>query len=132
MKAAFEGMERAVTVLLDHSPSPRVQDCMLRTALHHAASEGHVGVARRLLKADSTIPSWRDQQNFSALDQAVHRNKEQFAELLLDESSKAGTHSLADLKCDSGETPLMCAVREGLAKLLRISWREVPGTSLEL
>jgi ankyrin repeat protein len=33
-------------------------------------------------------------------------------------SSDAGADSLADLKCDSGETPLMCAVREGLGKVI--------------
>lgn len=124
MAAAYSGQYRSVRVLLDYGCNVDIVEETGKTALHLAASGGHILVGRELLKKHREILSFRDKTNLSALHCAIRRKKTVFATVLLEEFySKIDERTrLSDLcasMTEDGETPLISAARTGQEEIVR-------------
>jgi ankyrin repeat protein len=106
--AAYEDKIVVITVLLEHDP---LLGYLISTAgkplLCTAASEGHVGVARELLKHCPDAP-YCDANGSTCLHEAVLSGQEEFVEFVLGSQQLQHLINMAD---NSGETALHLAQR---------------------
>jgi ankyrin repeat protein len=109
--AAYEDKIDVITVLLEHDP---FLGYLISTAgkplLCTAASGGHVGVARELLKHCPDAP-YCDANGSTCLHEAVLSGQEEFVEFVLGSQQLQHLINMAD---NSGETALHLAQSNGL------------------
>lgn len=83
MTAARSRCIKTVGFLLSYKANPQLRDNSKKTALHHAAAEGSVSVAQRLLERDISIINYSDHGHQSVLHVAIQRKQTDFARMLL-------------------------------------------------
>eukprot|EP00026_Physarum_polycephalum_P002866 Phypoly_transcript_02875.p1 GENE.Phypoly_transcript_02875~~Phypoly_transcript_02875.p1 ORF type:complete len:834 (-),score=168.92 Phypoly_transcript_02875:78-2579(-) len=91
--AAAQNEIGMVQSLLDEE-TVRVNDCDYdkRTALHVAASEGHIDVVRILIREGADL-NFADRYNATPLDDAIHHGHQDVAKLLVESGAKHGVGS---------------------------------------
>ncbi|KAN0137681.1 Ankyrin repeat-containing domain protein [Lactarius tabidus] len=111
-----EGQQRIMCLLLDHGANVNMHDSRRNTALHFTASEGHLEVARMLLRLKADVNSQND-EGLTPLQRAsqVRREGQQdIMRLLLDHGANV------DMRDNSGNTALHFAVSEGHPDIMRL------------
>ncbi|KAL1869585.1 hypothetical protein Daus18300_005439 [Diaporthe australafricana] len=114
MKAAASGCDASVRILMAAHADLSLRNKDGKTPLHYAARAGEIEIGRFILQGRSDILCWRDDNNYSALHEAIVNSEPEFAEMLLDEFyGTDDTGSLKDLSAaakPNGRTPLISAV----------------------
>ena len=108
MVAAEYNLEESVSVLLENGASPRARDTSESTALHVAAREGAINVARQLIEADATLLECQDDKLQSALHVAAARLDKKLATVLLTQRAE----SFVNLQDRLGDTALLLAIKK--------------------
>lgn len=146
--AAYFGLERAVSHLVQRGYSPDLRDTGSRTPLSWAAENGSVVVAAKLLETRLVEADWSDNWNNTPLFYAVTNNHERVVKLLLEASVNVDSKNnhytrtpllqaaangnvaiaklllkhgaMVDLKADRGTTPLVSAIERGHEEVVQL------------
>ncbi|KAK3913417.1 Ankyrin-2, partial [Frankliniella fusca] len=116
--AALCGRAGLVRVLLEHGADPLHRDKLNRTALHHAAQEGHVEVIRALRKHTAQLQALRSGQGERdpPLCLAAARGHLPAVQLLVGLGAGVDTAPEGE---DAHKTPLHAAARYGRTEVVR-------------
>ena len=111
---AAQGDQNTVTLLLAAGLSPSASDSVRRvTALHNAASQGHVELVRLLLSMQAKVDA-RDWQGVTPLIYAAYAGKHEVLALLLEKGASINRVPMI------GPTPLNAAVLSGNLIAVRV------------
>ncbi len=117
--AANKGKEEILAILLDHGARIDTQDYQLKTALHHAVGQNHIGIVRLLLALEAGI-NMADAKGNTPIYVAAYLGRTSMVSALLE---KGADYTMGTL----GFTPFDIAYVKGhknIVELIENQWKK--------